>query len=507
MKNDLTAHTWTSEGINTITGTKYDHYGYTQQGYDVNLFNRFGDSAEESSKYYVQGKVTKRSQADYGYGFDENGCGENGWDFVGCHAFTGDQYDNFGLDYNLVDRCGWLRYEDRSVDAITHHEQWTLNQITGTLFDPAGYDRFGFSADGIHCLTGENHDENGKPYPGAHERDGFGYTLDGWSRNELHRVTGNFYDEDGYDMWGFDWNNEHVETEGKYDLLGYDADGLNESGFGRDGWNAELINEATGTIYDEDGFTKAGQDSEGYSRDGFKDGWNREGINLATGTLFNSNDHDIDEFHKNGWKWVSHGVFINKETGTRRDSTGFDRWGYDESGYSKAGYNDKNWNREGLNGYTGTRFNGEGWSEDGSVHKETGTAYSPEHLTVDGYDCKGLRLEDVGDDSKATKLFDREGFDTRGYGRDGLGRDGLDKFGFDSQCKHPETGTVYDPKGYDFRGFHKNTGISRNGKKRVDTGTRQFASFMYFKRPENKLAETASWKNGRRKIPVAPSTV
>jgi hypothetical protein len=155
------------------------------------------------------------------------------------------------------------------------------------------------------------------------------------------------------------------------------------------------------------------------------------------------------------------------------DRAGFNRDGRDREGYDRAGLDRHGFNRDGLDADgihrdapERYRFNAEGFGRDG--------------FNADGYVYRGLTREILAewastDDS--VFAYDRAGYgrdgfhggtgrDREGYGRDGLNRLGYDRDGFNRNgwhrdtLIHRETGTHYNPQGFNVYGTHEETGTS-----------------------------------------------
>ncbi len=177
--------------------------------------------------------------------------------------------------------------------------------------------------------------------------------------------------------------------------------------FNEDGFNADGIHRKTGTKYDLEGYDADGFDDIGVDREGF----DREG--------FGSDD---------------------------RDREGYDRQGYDENGFNRNGFN-----QTGINRMTGSRYDYDGFDIDGRDRH----GYDRDGFNKYGYDIRG---------------FDREGFDGRGFNREGINKKTGTEFGLSgwnqSETIHRDTGTKYDPDGFDHLGYDKD-GYDRDGYKAV----------------------------------------
>ena len=118
------------------------------------------------------------------------------------------------------------------------------------------------------------------------------------------------------------------------------------------------------------------------------------------------------------------------------------------------------------------------WNEDGK-HKVTGTKYDEFYLDISGHDRRGFDKDRI---HKVThEKWDEENYDYRlfhkytginkhtetkydrdGLDKDGFYKDGLDKYGFHKNGKHNVTGTNYNKTGFDKYSLHKVTGTKYN---------------------------------------------
>lgn len=181
--------------------------------------------------------------------------------------------------------------------------------------------------------------------------------------------------------------------------------------------------------------------------------------------------------------------YINTETGLPVDAHGFDCDGYhvvtrqlvDEHGYDCEGFDIDGWDRAGRNrhgrdregfcvdGYDYAGRDREGYNRDG---------YNRAGLDRKGYNRQGWLLaisdpsQELHTHRETGTLFDPEGYDisgfnAEGYDRDGYGQDGFDRLGYDrdgfnEDSIHKQTGTEYDPDGFDIDGFNAE-GFNREG--------------------------------------------
>ena len=166
---------------------------------------------------------------------------------------------------------------------------------------------------------------------------------------------------------------------------------------------------------------------------------------------------------------------INKYTGTKYDVKGFNKNGYTHDGfdrkginkdtgtkYDKDGYNILGYDKDGYNrkGYDKDGYNRKGFAHDG-FHRDTGTKFDPEGYNRSGYNAEAFNREGI---NRITGTrFDKKGFDINGihettgtkYGTDGYDKTGYDKNGFNKKGKHIVTKTIYDEEGYDKDGYNR----------------------------------------------------
>jgi len=138
---------------------------------------------------------------------------------------------------------------------------------------------------------------------------------------------------------------------------------------------------------------------------------------------------------------------IHRDTGTEFDPNGIT---VDGDAYDSLGYD--------INGYNSDGYNASGWSAN-SINQETGTEFDANGLTIDG-----------------------DEYDSRGFDINGLSANGVNEAGFDVVTYiHRDTGTEfdangvtidgdgYDQYGYDVNGYNAD-GFNRDGI-HVATGT------------------------------------
>lgn len=198
-----------------------------------------------------------------------------------------------------------------TIDSVTgwsSDENDMNNYVTGQTFDKNGFDKAGY-----HKVTGTQYN------PEGYDREG--YDKDGFNKEGIHKETGDQYNPEGYDREGYDkegFDEEGYNREG-YDKEDYDREGYDKEGYDREGYDKEG--------YDREGFDKNGYDDQGYDKEGYdEEGYDRDG--------YDKNGFDIEGIHK--------------DTGTKYDPEGYDRDGYDKYGYDRFG-NSRNENEESNN--------------------------------------------------------------------------------------------------------------------------------------------------------------
>lgn len=183
------------DGINLVTGIKYDENGYDAHGFDKNGFNAAGFHRETHTLYAPDGFSRK--------GFNKQGINKE----------TGTKYDKNGYDKYGTDARGFRKSG--------------TNSLTKTKYDEKGYDINGFNKNGEHQITKTKYDLEGY--------DQKGYDKDGYNRN-------------GYNSLGFNREGFNVLTNSYFDKKGYDVNGYDSKGFNKEG-----IHKDTNTIYNKDG--------------------------------------------------------------------------------------------------------------------------------------------------------------------------------------------------------------------------------------------------------------
>jgi hypothetical protein len=170
---------------------------------------------------------------------------------------------------------------------------------------------------------------------------------------------------------------------------------------------------------------------------------------------------DDEGYDCRGNKWVDADGY---------DRAGFNGDGYDRDGYDRDGLDRSGFNREGVdaNGVHRDaperyRFNAGGWDRqgfnaDGTVFygltRELLAEWADADDSVFSYDRSGY-----GQDGFKANGFDRQGYDRDGYNTRGYNRDGYNREGWHRQTLiHRDTGTRYNPEGWNAYGEHAETG-------------------------------------------------
>ena len=418
----------------------------------------------------------------------------------------------------LMDIHGTEGFEDD----LTHSS-------TGHIYDETGFSVYNTAA---HLHPGTDisdgvYDENGYDENGFNR---FGRTADDseWEEYVQQGKVVDGYDKDGFDSEGFDRFGLHVDTGDEYDRYGVDREGFNRNGWfvypDRSDDPIGFVLNRNGSLYGSDGYDVNGFDVEGvhrstdtvYSPDGLdRFGFNRDGF--------------ISVFHSQHHPYTRVDQMIHKTTGTYYAPDGYDHHGFDAAGFNASGLNSSGFNRDGFNGegYNAEGFNREGFNRHGldskgydaegfdgkgfnrsRVHRSTGTVYSPEGVTVGGLSREGVFR--TGEDplgftankkhslssvrvvalhnvhgSKVKK--DKHGVPIRNLAAEGW----THKFGqgFNPETgtyvsrdtfTHKDTGTAFNPEGFDVegvnvnniteRGFDTRTKLHTNGTKFGDDG-------------------------------------
>ena len=89
------------------------------------------------------------------------------------------------------------------------------------------------------------------------------YDENGFNRYFLHKDTNTIYDPQGFDIFGWSENGTNKDTGTLFDEQGYDIHGYDKDGYTYAGWNKEGINKETKTERDKDGYDKDGWSTKG----------------------------------------------------------------------------------------------------------------------------------------------------------------------------------------------------------------------------------------------------
>ena len=484
---------WNSANIHKHTGTEYDSYGYDIDGYDAEGFN--------SAKFH----------RDTGTLFNPSGYDINGYDEQG--------YDAQGYDAQGYNQAGWNSAK--------------IHKYTRTIFNPSGYDIYGY-------------DEQGYDAQGY---DAQGYNQAGWNSANIHKDTDTLYDSYGYDIYGYDaegFNSTkfHRDTGTLFNTTGYDINGFNQAGWNSakihkdtgtlydsngydiDGWNSANIHKDTGTEYDSYGYDIYGFNSSGYDIDGFYlNGFNDDGIHKDTGTLLNPFNVSVDGLrscaNKQGtalndircvcdFDICSNNTFCNKDSGTTvvfHDNPG--TWVKTIGGFrNNTDYNIEKWYAYAPTTSHYARVNAlyfnnvnigscfqlysfsSCWFGLCSSQTHVITSSSTGQIEVEAQfdynsdnNCEhhaGIKFEFESSTERFCQEYSAHGFNATKFHRDtgtlfnpsGYDFDGYDAEGFNSMKFHRDTGTLFNLSGYDIDGydaegfnttkFHRDTGTIFN---------------------------------------------
>lgn len=212
--------------------------------------------------------------------------------------------------------------------------------------------------------------------------------------------------------------------------------------------------------FDSEGFHKNGTryDDEGYGADGFdEDGVDREGFDREG---FGSDDRDREGFDREGYGKDGYDrKGFNRNGMNRYTKTKFDIFGRDAEGYDKRGFDGRGYDREGFNAF--------GWDNEGT-NKETSTKYDVYGWSQYGKEHQetGTKYDPEGYDAQG---FNESGLDREGYDRQGFNGEGYDRRGFNKLGINRETGTKYDLEGFDAREIDS-YGFDKQGRRRNPEG-------------------------------------
>jgi len=501
-----------------VTGTKYNPEGYDIDGFDRSGFNKEGIHKETGLPY------------------DENFFDKNHfyWKLVNgkrvrTNSFLNEEFVNYcGVKYKYSEtKQKYVIDTDAKRNRGFYgkgHPKEGLHRITGTKYDPYGFDIKGFwhrynEETGEYEETGLKENPEGwnaygeritynvHGYPSISTVDEYGFDIDGYFHPPIV-----LFDENGYvNFHGgqvlFPKSSNHLQ---KYDVHGFDKDGihrdtgtfLNPENFDRRGYwyiqdeNGEYVN--TYKFENDEGWTidKRHREFMGYKSDGTPivkysttiDGFNADGEKLTLG-LTETRYIDKHGFYDDGIHYITH---------THLDEYGFDKQGFwhyvNENGEevnSGSFKNDEGWTidheyiedyidengnkivkfkklKDGFD-YNGmyhdsrgriSRYNPQGFDKNG-IHYDTGTELDPRN-----FDASGYWYEEK--DGKFIKTNSR--FDSTGWSQTGVNRHThriVDKHGFNFKHfyrKKDGTFSMVDLHGFDYEGIHQSTGTRFNKK-------------------------------------------
>ena len=367
-----------------------------------------------------------------------------------------------GPDYNFVNENGFILHGPRK---FLYKNIWTGTYYSQEGYNISGLDNYGFNDLGLYKDTDSYYDKHGFDVKHIHKDTKKLYDKHGFDINCINKDTQSNVNEYGFDIDGNYYelreDGTRIKTTRKYDLDGFNIDGVNRFGFDRNGINVE-----TGMKYDLMGF-----DQEGYY-------WAPVGTTRRK-TDKKLNEQSFDRYGNlyelvdgkmvnKGKVYDSHGFYFNGihyKTHTLYDERGFDIHGLwhpkDESGEylgPKSKFNDKGWNIDGLT----IRHNAYG-----STYDENDNLFL-DNVDDHGFDENGFyHLPVVGYNDKGKYSEERLPFDQdRGYrffyggtiyyskkARSGKNRE-YDVHGFNANGIHRLTGTKLNPNNFDIDGFY-----------------------------------------------------
>jgi hypothetical protein len=402
------------------------------------------NEGEQNTETVMQESVEEVAEAAVQEVYDEHGFNAHG-----IHAVTGTRFDPRGFDVHGFNQKGF------NIAGI--------HAVTGTPYDPKGFDTRGFNVEGIHAATGTLYDPRGF--------DTRGFNVEG-----IHAATGTLYGPNGYDARGFDDQGIHALTGTQYGPAGYDADGYNAQRFHLNGIHAD-----TGTPYNPAGFNvnniHADTGTE-YNPAGF----NVNNIHAATGTEYNPAGFNVNNIHaETGTEYNPAGFNVNNihaDTGTEYNPAGFNVNNiHAETGteYNPTGFNVNN-----IHADTGTEYNPAGFNVN-NIHAETGTEYNPAGFNVNSihaatrteYNPAGFNVNNIH--AATGTEYNPAGFNVNNIHAD-TGTE-YNPAGFNVNNIHADTGTEYNPAGFNVNNIHAETGTEYNpagfdvNNLHVDTGT------------------------------------
>jgi hypothetical protein len=145
-------HIYDRNGINKITGTKFNRYGFDENGFDKYGYNCHGFDCNE---------------------FDRNRYTKTGFDTNGMNRFTHTDRtptgeNIYGRTENGVEHIWQVCYIHSGYNDKGFNRDG-VHKITKTKFDLDGLDRHGFDTERKHYLTGTRLSPQGFSYRGFYE--------------------------------------------------------------------------------------------------------------------------------------------------------------------------------------------------------------------------------------------------------------------------------------------------------------------------------------------------
>ena len=386
------------------------------------------------------------------------------------NIYTGTDFNEDGYDYEGFDIDG---FDEEGYD----REGYDLLKFKRY----ARYNKYDFSRDGYHYITGTKYNNEGFDFNRIHKDTMDYYNPHGFDIEHNHRETHNkisprFFDFDGkyYELVKDDFGEKYVFTGLYYDKTGRDIDGwdvfgVDEQGIGHfdipiddRGFNPKKLNIHTSTIVDEHGLNYDGKfcymeknewvvtdleyGTDGYNKDGFNErNFDRQGINTKTNTFLDENGFDVNEIY---WKKDENGVYIctnSKYDENGRNCYGIDKYDFSENGtaYERIQRKNGTWiyetRKNKVNKYgfdyslkcNGKDYNRDGFNAD-KIYVKTGELVDERHFNIDHYYCV---KDENGNWVSTGKYVDERGFDYERFynGRYGsyLDPEGYDCYGFD----------------------------------------------------------------------------
>jgi hypothetical protein len=282
--------------------------------------------------------------------------------------------------YPPVRRCVWAGQTSRLrhfCAGATH----SLGFISGCT-NPREFGVGGFNSLGIHCVTGTKFDPEGF--------DCFRYSAGGISRwlfrrDGYHATTGKRYGPEGHDCMGF-WPGREVYGPHGYDAMGFNAELRHRDtglltcprGYKANAFHAATGRHLNGTFRDQNGITQ--------------DGFDMNDFNVFTG------------LHRNGTKYGP------DRSGMLRDVSGFNRYKICRNGAARDEH-----------GLSADGFSDNGLHYIGFWHPVTGDL--DQRYTPDGFDERGVRWDGFdgrGVYVKTGEMVDGRGFKANGFSLDGV---------------------------------------------------------------------------------------